>query len=275
MCITTLSYVWQFAVATPYVLATEARMLQRLVACPRFTFSKDALLNLDAVGMATSFKSVQVCNIAAIVRMTLQTSSSFGPMKRLLDEARTDDTAPMMMLASEEYDFFDTPAIVNTMQKVIDHAFLPGALVPAWKFGISTIDCNEGIQKQVVKQYHQITSQFNAANFMTKRMARWSALVSADAQVWWTFCGAFAVQFCTVDLQGAPQCVVAAVLKTLLNGWCTSRRFSESESLCKFGCGQKADCIEHYIQCAVVQRIWRELFRKEWGGVRTQACNRM
>ena len=100
---------------------------------------------------------------------------------------------------------------------------------------------------------------------MTKRMARWSALVSADAQVWWTFCGAFAVQFCTVDLQGAPQCVVAAVLKMLLNGWCTSRRFSESESLCKFGCGQKADCIEHYIQCAVVQRIWRELFRKEWG----------
>ena len=140
---------WQFAVATPYVLATEARMLQRLVACPRFTFSKDALLNLDAVGMATSFKSVQVCNIAAIVWMTLQTSSSFGPMKRLLDEARTDDTAPMMMLASEEYDFFDTPAIVNTMQKVIDHAFLPGALVPAWKFGISTIDCNEGVQKQV------------------------------------------------------------------------------------------------------------------------------
>ena len=51
MCITTLSYIWQFCVASHTVLATEYRMLQKLVGSPRYTFSKEALWSLDALGM--------------------------------------------------------------------------------------------------------------------------------------------------------------------------------------------------------------------------------
>ena len=70
---------------------------------------------------------------------------------------------------------------------------------------------------------------------------------------------------CTSELSGAPQCVVAACLKTVLNGWCTARRFKESQIRCRFGCGNKQDCIEHYLDCTSIEQIFKQLFYTEWG----------
>ena len=47
-----------------------------------------------------------------------------------------------------------------------------------------------------------------------------------------------------------PPRVVAAVLRTLLNGWATHRRFQQHGDCC-FGC-QAEDSIEHYADCPVV-----------------------
>ncbi len=43
MCTPTLSYIAQFHATAPIVLDTEARMMQRLTGCPRYTFTKQAL----------------------------------------------------------------------------------------------------------------------------------------------------------------------------------------------------------------------------------------
>ena len=45
--------------------------------------------------------------------------------------------------------------------------------------------------------------------------------------------------------------VLAAMLRTWTNGWCTSRRFQKN-GCCIFGCKQE-DSIEHYARCKVVE----------------------
>ena len=100
-------------------------MLQRMVGSPRYTFSKESLWSLGTLGMAKSFKSVKICNVAAMVRLALETATTFRNMSIRWDEALQDDNSPMLCLASREYDFFDTPAIVTMLQKAVDHVFLP------------------------------------------------------------------------------------------------------------------------------------------------------
>ena len=54
----------------------------------------------------------------------------------------------------------------------------------------------------------------------------------------------------------APPRLSAAVLSTLLNRWCTERRF-QREGPCLFGCVDQADSIEHYLACRVFRTFTR------------------
>ena len=117
MCITTLDYIGQYCITDAPVLAAEARMLQRLTGCPRYTFTKEALWSLDALGMGQSFKSIKVCNMAAMTRMALQTTTVFSKMKATLDEAVHSDNSMLVSLVTGEVSGFDTPAIVNPCRK--------------------------------------------------------------------------------------------------------------------------------------------------------------
>ena len=259
MCVTTLSYIGQFCTTTPQVLATEARMLQRLTGCPRYTFTKQALWSLKSLGMATGFNSVQVCNTASMVRMTLQTSTVFARMRRLFEDALNDDECMMQSFVWREATFFDTPAIINTMQKAIDTAFLPDIQQAAWRLHVESVRRNHvdgNLQKQISDYLCTSTIDFDASDFLTRRMARFRPAVSDLARDWWDFCGPFAIQLCRYELGGVPQCVVATFLKTILNGWASSRRLRlQHPRHCIFECGSKQDCIEHYLRCPTLEAV--------------------
>ena len=47
----------------------------------------------------------------------------------------------------------------------------------------------------------------------------------------------------------APPRVLAAVLRTWFNGWCSQRRF-QAKGRCLFGCSLGEDSIEHYMRCS-------------------------
>ena len=51
-----------------------------------------------------------------------------------------------------------------------------------------------------------------------------------------------------------PPRVRAAVLRTWLGGWCTSRRFGQRGGHCAFGCRQGEDSLPHYVSCP---RLWK------------------
>ena len=56
-------------------------------------------------------------------------------------------------------------------------------------------------------------------------------------------------------LSKLPAFLTSAVLKTWVNGWCTTRRFKDNMVKCKFGCEDGNDCIEHYLVCKNVHGI--------------------
>jgi len=51
-----------------------------------------------------------------------------------------------------------------------------------------------------------------------------------------------------------PPRVRAAMLRTWLDGWCTSRRFGDRGGRCAFGCPLGDDAVQHYVCCP---RLWR------------------
>ena len=61
----------------------------------------------------------------------------------------------------------------------------------------------------------------------------------------------------TVLKKLTPPRVVAAVWKTMWNGWTTGRRFQEIDHHCKLGCGSPygGDSIEHYAFCAITIEV--------------------
>ena len=268
MCVTTLSYIGQFFETSPRILATESRMLQRLTGCPRYTFTKEALWSLTALGMKDGFNSVKVHNTAAMVRMALRTNTVLTKMQTLFDEAINKDDCLMISLVSREAPRFDTPAIINTLQKSIDSAFLPDVQHAAWRLYLRSIvagGVDVDVQKMISKYLDKATLSFNASEFLTRTMARWRPFVSEAGKDWWSFCGVFLVQLCQVELCGAPQCVIATYIKTILNGWASSRRLKLHTNACLFGCGSQQDSIEHYMECRHVEAIWKRNALSEWG----------
>ena len=243
-------------------------MLQRLTGCPRYTFTKESLWSLRALGMAQEFAPVRICASASMVRMATTTATTFHAMKDLWDAALGDDLAPIASLACRNVDIFDTLALVDTLQEAVDGAFLPDIHRPGWVRSCQKLVAESNpncVQRSIARFIAPLVCNFNAFEFLSKRMARWRIMVSSDAQTWWDLCGAFAVRLYTVDLKGSPQCVIAACLKTGLNGWVSSRRLKMEQSCCVFGCGVGEDCIEHYLNCNLVAEAWSRLFRTEWG----------
>lgn len=243
-------------------------MLQRLTGCPRYTFTKEALWSLSEFGMKNRFNSIRVSNTAAMIRMALQTATSFTKMKTLFDDALNGDRCMMLSLVSGETTSFDMPAIVNTLQKAIDCAFLHDIHHTAWKLHLRSALANaSNVQLQAVisKYLGTVTSDFNARVFLSRRMARWLPSVSDLGKTWWGFVGAFVMQLCQFELLGAPQCVIATYIKKILNGWASTRRLKLHPVQCVFGCGSRQDCIEHYMECRHVEAIWDRVASGEWG----------
>ena len=139
-----------------------------------------------------------------------------------------DDDSLLASMVTGEAPAFDSPAMVNTMQRAIDIAFLPDVRRIQWTSFLAEarVKHNQrGLQGCVTIFLTQSTLGFIASEFLTKRMMRWNPSVSEAGREWWSFCGSFVVQLLVCELRGAPQCVIAACLKTMLNGWASARRF--------------------------------------------------
>jgi hypothetical protein len=175
--------------------------------------------------------------------MTLRTSSTFSKMKAMLDEAASSDNAPMSALTKGDIGLFDTPAIVQTMQKALGHAFLPDLHVLQWQRFRENVESDDAksLQRQVVSYLQGVVHPLCPAEFMSRRMRRWLPEVSDEAKQWWSFCGAY---LCMCELEDAPKCVVAACLKTALKDWAYARRCGRDQLRCHFGCDSKLDAIE-------------------------------
>ena len=108
-------------------------------------------------------------------------------------------------------------------------------------------------QREVCKHLH--TQRFTKAaviHFVRCRLVRWR-LNGLPARV-----TTWATRNLSVITKRCKTCVASAYLRTILNGWCTARRFrsmpgKKGMGSCLFGCGRGVDSIEHYAHCAILR----------------------
>ncbi len=108
------------------------------------------------------------------------------------------------------------------------------------------------VQREVCKQLHRL--KFLKAvvlNFLRGRLVRWQ-LASLLAHA--TSRAARNLKVISLKCKAAA---ASAYLRTLLNGWCTARRFKNTSKsggwgVCLFGCARGDDSIEHYSRCKVL-----------------------
>jgi len=184
MCVPVFSYVSQFHVVPSNVLQLEGRMLQRMVKSPRFTFTRELLFSLKCVGLPMEFRSLRLSNIAAILRTALVTSTVFHTLLPIWDAAFNGDEISLLELQSGDCNRFDTPAMILTMRKAIDHAFLPDCGHRQWQSLMKTTFAHADnlTQKRIAEELKRLGGLFNAEDFFTKRMQRWYTLLSSAGQ---------------------------------------------------------------------------------------------
>ena len=65
-----------------------------------------------------------------------------------------------------------------------------------------------------------------------------------------------AVNMLTDESDQILACVLSAILKTIINGCATDRRFQQDPGACKFQCGGGgADSLDHYLIFPVIERL--------------------
>ena len=105
----------------------------------------------------------------------LRTSATFAKMQQLLWEAADDDDSLMSSLVARDSYLFDTPAIVNTMQCALDHAFLPDLHAMPWQQFVHQKfeDDEAALQRKVVLYLQNVVHPFDPVDFMSRRLGRW------------------------------------------------------------------------------------------------------
>ena len=91
-------------------------------------------------------------------------------------------------------------------------------------------------------------SKFRFDEILRKRMVRWISATHNEHEL--TAACAQANDVIGKLRSKVPPCVLAAVLKAWLNGWCTARRFPESGHCALSTACAGEDSLEHYAVCS-------------------------
>ena len=244
------------------MLKKESALLQLLTRGPYNAFSKGALLNLRELGLPVSFKSLRALNLGAMYRAAQYTSNCLGPALARYNRMLECDDMCLGALTGNYLGIFERPPIAVMLDHVSRHIGFPVQL----KANICVVDAefrrrmkgkgsNSSIQKEVYKIYQHHVHPFDTCKYLTRRLARWK-----DAWEYFPMPDVLArraIRMLTGTFKRPSPCVLSAVIKTLLNGWVTNRRFRNTEARhCRVGCEEGDDSIEHYAVCPCFHDAW-------------------
>ena len=133
---------------------------------PKVHLYQEASCLLDAFGMERNFKAVKVCNIDD----SHCTSNQHGLLQ---NEALYTDSSMILSLATSEVNSLNTPATVKSWQWTADHTSLPDMHSWSWRaflVQLDRTDLGRGMQKELTNNLGKFTLDFNAAEFLSRRM---------------------------------------------------------------------------------------------------------
>ncbi len=201
------------------------------------------LLFLKRLGLPVQFSHIGTLSLAARTRAAGCTCSTF-------DEAKARAKG-----AQESLDAYFWPPLRDWHSKTIlsqmDAGYAEFCSRCAAHFARAVSSQRKkpkGYQATCVEILHAEQADHDPLPALLKRLRRFS---DADA----AFLHNRVSNVIQALRRSAPCSSIAVVLRTWLNGWTTSRRFSQTVLECRF-CGSGEDSLEHYLRRDIVVGAW-------------------
>ena len=260
VAISCLGFVCQLEVIPHEILKKENQLLQCIVGGPYQAISHAALVNLCSFGLPVSFRSLAALGAAARYRTAICTAGHWRDAHKLyVDMLQSEDvTFPVAMGLS--LGIFNKEPIVCTLARSCSLAHFPmtvktevETVVDDWRRHKEQPPSR--LQKLVYDVLVGHIVCFDLTSYFKRRLQRWATTWDYFPDS--TVLASRATTLLRSTFRRNPPCVISAVIKTLLNGWSTQRRFQcDERRFCKFGCDMADDSIEHYAVCEHVRNAW-------------------
>jgi hypothetical protein len=266
--LSTMTFVAQLEILPPSWPEAEAAALRRLLPGPGAWIQPVDAHRLEQMGTPSGFLDLQAVSVAARFRLACCESVSSGGLQVVARAAalrRLGETTDFAVRAGCWHNWISTSYIFQLdaavdifrrrgiTQVTIENNISEDAMRP---FTQSTwLRIRRGFQKAAA---HIIASPDVAAleTRLRLRLERWAIPEFPRIRA------ARALVVLNRLRNLAPPRVVAAIIRTLFNGWVTERRMQMTGSGCigcVFGCHAE-DSVEHYAHCAAVKDFaWRRL----------------
>ena len=243
LAVSVLQFVAQMLAPPRWILQLETRMLNLLAHGPYRWLPTEANFILDAIGLPGHMRTIWCTSLAARGRVMVETLPAW---RQRFDETRLaqrSDDLPLL-----------PPWSARVSASIADH--LDNAGVELLRLGVSNTNrLARGCESRTGKclqayLYDKVRTSFHFSSIeriLDGRLARWRGHVGNEAlstKRLQTIAGSMR--------HSVPPCVVASLLHSWLNGWCTARRFQQTGVTCVFGCAECGDELEHYLVCAAL-----------------------
>ena len=207
-CVSVLSYVSQICFVPAEVVKQEKYALQMLTAGPWNTFTHAFLVQMDRCGFAAAFTDLRSMNYVCMLRTATCNSNSFSECLARLRSRPMNNEASLLPVLHR----WHKSALVLQIAKAVDQYGPLGA--------------------QTAGDMLSLKEPFDPRVLLHKRLSRW---VDADLQQIALSDIVERAMEVISDLHGqVPYCVLAALWRSWLNGWCTSKRFQEDCGPCAY-----------------------------------------
>jgi hypothetical protein len=240
------SFVVQICPIPERVLEQERKVLRMLVPGPGNWISKTSLHNLDVLfGLPTSFPSLAVWGLAAKARVGISDLEGCTEQRLCISRAMVADDAPLEHRWRQWFSSSIACTIDGARTQLVSMRLLepnsgnlPGRgkkpkLLP-------------GLQSALYKALRLKLLPTDLYTILRSRLERWDSKIDAPLGI-----AARRAERVVAHLENkVPPCVLAALARSWLNGWCTARRFQQGNGkcwLCEECTGD--DSIEHYSRC--------------------------
>ena len=246
LAVASLSFVMQICPIPAEVLVQEARALRRLAPGPGNWIPISALHNLDTLfELPASFTSLSLWGLATRARVAISDLNDCAEQKILIAKALLNEDAPI----EHRWRHWFHNSIAHTVARAKEQ-LVTMRLLPKMIHAASTINEKPhlGLQSALYKALRLKAAPADLHTLLRKRLERWSGRGLLSTPIGRAVRrGERIIQLIKGQV---PSCVVAALVRTWFNGWCTPRRFQQGRGKCLLSDECTGDdSIEHYARC--------------------------
>ena len=237
--VSTLMYLMQLFEAPASWALVQNPMFTRMVKGPGGWLPRSWFCwNLRSLLLPSQFVDLEVLHQAALMRAAEHTLPSVQATVSSMRENLDGDDAPLWHPWREWHQRCSAQCMVRAAARAKE-------ICPNRQR-----DPNRPLQRQLSQNIRELGPSIDPWPVLDRRLSRWRKL-QVDAP--WPRIMRVRFTATLAAIQDAPAATKWAYIRTILNGWCTARRF-QATRLCLF-CNKGEDSLEHFSRCTVIRDV--------------------